>query len=42
VSNSTPTFGAGTQNNQTINNQASNRGAQGNFHGPVNFGKGEE
>jgi hypothetical protein len=31
-----------SQSNQTINNQASNKGAQGTFHGPVSFGKGEE
>lgn len=29
------------QNNQTIHNEASNRGAQGTFHGPINFGKDE-
>jgi hypothetical protein len=34
--------GSVSQNNQTINNQASNRGAQGTFHGPVNFGKDNE
>jgi hypothetical protein len=30
---------SGVHNNQTINNQASNKGAQGIFQGPVNFGK---
>jgi hypothetical protein len=33
--------GSISQSNQTIDNQASNRGAQGTFHGPVNFGKGK-
>jgi hypothetical protein len=28
-----------TQNNQTINNQSPNQGAQGNFHGPVTFNR---
>jgi preprotein translocase subunit YajC len=31
-----------SQSNQTINNQSSNKGAQGTFHGPVNFGKDEK
>jgi hypothetical protein len=34
--------GTVSQNNQTINNQASNKGAQGTFHGPVNLGKDEK
>lgn len=33
-------YGTATQNNQTINNNAPNQGAQGTFHGPVNFTQG--
>jgi hypothetical protein len=33
--------GTMNQSTQTINNQSSNKGAQGTFHGPVNFGRDE-